>query len=240
MKYIATLLAAAALSATTSHAVTLSGTAARFIGDKDGVTIATTNTLAFLIVDTDGDGFGVLSQTINPFSFTAGTAAGVTNVIGGDRIIRAFGSGGNATTPVLNNILPSTNLATAGDLLGKNFAVLWFPGLTSSATELGGNQTFGFVRSSNWTLPAADSGLLTFGATPNTVGMNQDGDAANYDAPVANPSLPGAFYTFVDTNGPLTAGGIRGAATLTIVPEPSTAALGLLAGLGLVARRRRA
>ena len=229
------LLVAATMAASTSHAVTISGTAARFIGTSNGTTISTTGTLAFLISDIDGDGFGSLTQSINPFSFTADPATGT--LIGGDRIVRAFGSGGNATTPVLNSILATS---VPADVRNRPYALLWFPGLTTAATSLGAGQTFGFVRSSNWIMPSNDGDLLTFSVSgnPNTVGMNQDGDAANFDAPVATPETAGAYYTYVDTNG-AAAGGIRGAATLSIVPEPSTAALGLLAGLGLLVRRRR-
>lgn len=239
-KYIIALLGSAALLSTAS-AVTLSGTAARFIGTSTGGLVPT-NTLAFLLVDVGGNGFSCLTNnSLDAFaSFTAGVASSSTNFGGDDRIIRAFGSGGSASTPVLSNILPSTNLAAPGDLLGKKFALVWFEGLTSAATSIAAGTKYGFVTSSNWTLPASDAGGLTFGTTPNTVGMNQDTDVANFDTPVANPDLAGAFYTWVDTNG-AGAGGIRGAATLSIsaVPEPSTAAIGLLVGLGALVRRRR-
>lgn len=123
---------------------------------------------------------------------------------------------GTSTTTELV-VDPWTGSAAASPVVGK-VIYTWvfdtgFSGTFASATQYGlFNQTATFLQSD--------------GASPQNSSMSFTDAVATYTQ---------VQYGSVVDAAPLTAG----SAQFRLVPEPSTALLGLLAGLGLVARRRR-
>jgi hypothetical protein len=179
--------------------------------------------LGLIILDTTGDGIlGSTDLSITPV--TAGLDVG--SFFGGDLVVArvttasSFGNssiGGNWTW----------NLTTYPGSDSKRWAIVWFDTLTAANTgTAAGGTKYGIASATSWITPAVEPGAgttLTYatspaGSAPHQLALNDAGSVAG---------LPNNA-TFA-TNG----------TTFTVVPEPSTAVLGLLAGLGVMMRRRR-
>lgn len=228
MKLVYTTLLLSAFAA--QAAISISTTAVTNARNAAGTASVASGTLALLIVDTGNNGFfnfGSLANgsTLTASSFDPGlnsTAAGIDigSTFGGELVINRISTGTGSVAGLLTNF-------NATPYLNMNFAVVWFDGVTTSAT---GNVTagtnWGVVRGSDWTFPASDSGTFTHSGTSFA--------SASVYAQV-NANVPAAGTSnFRTTLGDAT----TGAASFQIVPETSTSLLGAIGALALLRRRR--
>jgi hypothetical protein len=223
-----------------STAATLSGTAATRAGTSTGSNIVA-DRLYVVVIDTNNTGFAA-------FTTPSGVIPGSSLALGA-----SFGDVGDV---VVNRLLSTGTLGSFGSILpgitltapqlNKPFGIFWFPTLaattpgdvTTAPVTIAAGTTYGFVTDSTWVTPSLDSSTKSFGTPDGDTVMNfvnMDQANAAFDPPTGTAS-----YTFIDSDPGDPNTGIKGAATLSVVPEPSTAVLGLLAGLGLIVRRRRA
>jgi hypothetical protein len=187
--------------------------------DSTGAVISSTNTLWALIQD-DGDGTlpgGLTSDsslvsgnTAAAFADFAGQAITVDSLLGGDRIFAV----GNFNDPdgYHNELLSDFDLTAASLTSGRIYGFYWFPGLTtgSSTVPTGAFQI---------------GGLNEITSFQGNIGMSIPSDGSNVATGLLSENL----------NGP---GGLTNSRyDAILVPEPSTALLGLL-GLALLRRRR--
>lgn len=179
-------------------------------------TAAPTSTLALLIADTGGDGFG---------SLQSGQFTSVNSVVGdsNDRIVAKFDLLSNGTPGYLG-VNPSglTYAAITGWAQGQNLRLVWLPTLTSSSSTIVDGSTYGSYTSatgldgsSPWVTPSGGS----------------TGSTTNYK-----------LYYF-NADGTVQSGsnsGASGLASFTVgaAPEPSRLMLTAL-GLGTFLMRRR-
>ena len=211
-------------------AITISGFGVTSVKGNDGVTNIQAGTLGLVIVDTLGDGFFNLG---NPGSNSALTSSNIPQFLpseanltkgstfGGETILNVLTSPGGGTFSGFCN-----NNSIAG-FEGRNFAVVWLSGILTAgapATAPDGT-TWGIIRGSDWTLPAADAG--TFTTSPTDTG----GATTYYQVNALTGGSPATAFRST-TNGTI------GGASFTIIPEPSTALLGAVGVLGLLRRRR--
>lgn len=191
--------------------------------DKAGAAVPD-GTLWALVVDTNSDGafpgaFGAnqsLGQIGANLAFTTGqqlTLGG--NLFGGDTIFALGGFNGTANGVTGLSISElSLNLGENGLTSGKAFAFYWFPGstYTSTGTNLVGSQVGGINAGAD---ANAQLGAMTIPA-----------DSAFYTTGAASTG---------------SAGGTLDASRFVaqpLIPEPSSALLGLVGALGLLRRRR--
>jgi len=200
-------------------AISISGTALSGIGAAN----APAGSLILFVVDTNGDGFfgnaalsGDLTAANNPGLTPAQAGLTLNSTFGGDLVVgrTAVSSAGS----LVGTLTDFDNLA--GTFQGKNFALIWLPGLTTSSTTLAGGQIFGITSGSDWTLPAANAGQTYSYAAASA-------DETTFFRPVVTAGVT-ANDRFTTSGG----------ATFTIIPEPSVALLGALGVLGLIRRRR--
>jgi len=229
MKNIKKTLLLLSLSAVSANAaVTLGGAAITNAKLSDGTTNISTGSLVLLIVDTGSNGFFNLgsptgnttfSSTSNPSltSLQANLSTGST--FGGEYILNRISSGSGSVSSILTNV----NISS---YLNKQFALVWFEGLTAAGSELtaAAGTKWGISRGSDWVFPSADSG--TFTSSSSDAGGASSFYQVNQLTPAANSA---AFRSVVGTTG---------SAAFTIVPEPSAALLGAIGALVLLRRRR--
>lgn len=193
-------------------AISINGVAVINAKDSYGISNVPVGSLGLLIVDVGGDGIaGVPSNFSGPLTFpvrgalnsldttTAGIDVGTT--FGGDLVIARMTSSTTGTSGLFTISL--SNLDVTG-MESRQFAVVWFDGLTSS--NVGGapfGSQFGLVHASNWVMPSTDTGLsYAFGST--------------YAVPnMAATSFPSGYYYTAS-------GGGNPAANVFIIPESST------------------
>ena len=151
------------LSLTTAHAV-VTVTSARVEGyqSASGDALTTAGVLGLFVVDAGGDGFnGILegSTISNDTVFADGNDV-ILNIVSS---IGASGFGDARISGVGTDTLEVTlqELVTTGD----QFAVYWFPTLTTSDSVFTAGDTYGVAREVNWVLPS--EGTST--PTPTTV-----------------------------------------------------------------------
>ena len=226
MKKVLLVVAATAVSA--NAAITIGGTAITNARNGAGSASVPSGSLALLIVDSANNGFfnlgsptngALLDSTLDPILTPLDASLAVGQTFGGELILARLSTGTGSVSGLLTDF-------TAAPYLNRQFAVVWFDGLTSAGGELSATAgtKWGVVRGSDWVFPPADVGTFTMSST------DASGDASFYqvnaNVPAANAA---AFRTVVGANG---------GAAFTIVPEPSTALLGALGALGLLRRRR--
>jgi hypothetical protein len=185
------------------------------------------NTTLVLVSDTNGfSNLNDLGVELNGINLTAGTTFG-----SGSRILQVIGASdlnsnefGYSTT--LSNLdLAANGLTGAAGTAGTDLALLWFPGLTGSASQnLTVGQSFGFYRSD--TIDAASYG----GSAPV--------DAISFNVPTDGFTYQLAAY---DTNlgGSIAPSSFNATGVVSGVPEPSRSVLTILGLAGLIIRRRR-
>lgn len=219
------------LTAALQAATSFSGSGV--VGAKlaSGLSNVPSGSLALLIVDIAGDGFlgmtGVtpgsfLSTTFDPklTSASAGLASGGS--FGGDRVATVTTTGASGS---IANLLPSQDITS---YLGKNFAVVWFDGVTTAgapANAVDGSK-YGIIRGNDWTFPIADvAGALTFNSSDN-------GGASTLWQANGNTGVG------LNTGGFATGTTTASATFVVGIPEPSSALLLGVGALGLLRRRR--
>jgi len=189
---IASVSALAAASAQASVTIAFNADSLR---TSDG-TPAPTDTLAMLVADADGLGFGALSAgSINQFD-TIGS---------GDVVVARFDFSTFATPGVIFEAPSGINLT--GFDTGDELAIVWFPGLTTADTAIAQGQSYGLLSSSAWTVPS-DGGTATgyqvistsnngfFGPTPETLNVTDVQSQAAFTAvpePRAYAAIAGAL-----------------------------------------------
>jgi hypothetical protein len=182
-----------------------------------GGAAAPTTTLALLIADTGGTGFG---------SIQSGQSTGLNSVVGDsdDRVVGRFDLSANGTPGYLGvNPGGFTYAGVTNWAQGQALRLVWLPTLTTSSSSIASGTSYGAYTSatgidggSPWTTPAG-------GAT---------GSTSNYK-----------LYMFT-SNGVIQTGSTAssaGLASLTVagaVPEPSRVMLAAM-GLGAFVLRRR-
>jgi hypothetical protein len=174
-------------------------------------TAAATSTLAFLVADTNSNGFGAVS-------LNASTSAGSFLNGSDDQILGRFDLSTFATAGVLSTSLTGITVAQ-----GTPLALYWFPTLTLASSTVTGGSTYGSYvggtavnGSSVWTAPANGTSLYKL--------FYYNADATTLNAGGANASNTG-----------------NASFTVAAVPEPSRVMLlGLGLGAFIVRRRRNA
>ncbi len=186
------------------------------VRDSGGSLVAI-DTLILLVVDRDGDGFGVPE---------ADASAVLNTYLVNDDFIAWRGdfSGGDAGV-FFDQI--NFNIGSFDIPLDAPFAVYWFPTLTLDATAIPAGTSFGYYTSTDATQFGSDSAWNT---------------GANNAANLTLRAYTAINTTILAPESPL-AGGLANTAlqaTFTTVPEPATGALlGLGTALWLCSRRRR-
>lgn len=215
-----TVLLALLLSAASANATITLQTFFGALHDASGAVVPE-GTLWALVVDNGAAGFAggfgansSLAQAGAAEVFAPGQSLSIGGLLGSDTIwamggVSADAGAAGSAAPVFTSMAYGTN----GLAAGLNYAIYWFPGVTYSGS---GSQTIG-------------SQVGGFHST-----------AGNTDLGVSGMTLPPDGNT--DTQGFVTvsAGGQIDDATVraVIIPEASTALLGLLGAIGLIRRRR--
>ena len=220
LSILSSLILGAAIASAAN--VVYNGTALKNLQGTPAGDITTAGKLGLLILDTTGDGIGgATNKTVLPTS--AGLDVGGT--FGGDLIIARLSSVyslGDAT--IGGNWTWNTTLYPGST--SKRWAIVWFENLTnagSTGTAPAGTK-YGIASGTNWVTPSSEPGsgtTLTYGAAGPLQITLTNGDSS--DGGTSNPT--NAQFA---TNG----------TSFTIVPEASSALLGLLGLAGLVRRRR--
>ena len=232
-KHLLTVASLALATSATAATVSYSGTA---LTNLQGTTAADVpaGRLGLLILDTGGDGIlGSIANTIAGMTVPTPSNAGLTigSTFGGDLVVNTFAS----TENLGNSRMAGTwawDLTAYPGSGGQRWAIVWFNNinLAGAPSTAPANSVFGIASATSWVTPLAEPAnnvTRTYNTNPaaatppnpHTIALQNGGTET-----VGNPSNA----TFA-TDG----------TTLTIVPEPSGAALGLLAGAGLLLRRRR-
>lgn len=186
-----------------------------------GGSIIPTNTTMILVSDTDGFSIPSLLDTeLSGLTLTAGSTFGsggkILNVLGATDL--SGGAFGYNASQVFD--LSALGLTGGVGTSGTDLAILWFPGLTGTASQtLANGQSYGFYRSDS--IDAGSGGSFSFNMAP---------DGSNHSIYALDTNLGGGIATS-NFNATGTVGGA--------VPEPSRSMLALLGLASLVVRRRR-
>lgn len=240
-----TVAALILLSGVSQAAVAISGSAGSSFKQTDGATNIPLGALFLTIVDTGTSGFlatastsalvpvaSALTSLSDPGLKVPDVSITLGGTFGGDTIL-GVGSVGNSGS--ISGLLSSTSIVGYEN---KSFALVWFEKSAATLTTEGlANQKYGIIRGADWTLPATDSGNFTMSATDANVATSFYSFSATISA--AQRGTTG-FFTGSGTAGDATADVRSTTFTIaTAIPEPSSAAVGMLVGLGMLVRRRR-
>ncbi|MFZ4766989.1 MAG: PEP-CTERM sorting domain-containing protein [Roseimicrobium sp.] len=219
MKY--SLFAAAALLVASQASATVNlqfqvGSLRNGAGD-----IVPLNTTVILVSDTNGfsapaDIAAELLGVTIATGQTVGSGGKILRVVGASDI-SGLGNVGYVDGSIFD--LTALGLTGAAGTAGTDLAIMWFPGLTGTASQvLAGGQAFGFYRTD--TVDTASGADISFNV----------------------PADPGAYTLASLDNTPNLLGGISPdafKAPYTVSPEPSRLMLVLLGVVGLITRRKR-
>jgi hypothetical protein len=194
---MAAMMAAALFAVTTQSQalVSLSTVSAANIFESDGVTLA--NGIATYLIDEDGDGFGDLTLPTTFVPDLDDSMIGKIEIIDG----------------IINGSLPDFALGSGIDI-GDDILLVFYPGLTMSATQPGYSQPFGTFRTdsipdfSDISFNVPSDGIYAL----NAFTIEMGGNLAN-DSMVANQ-------------------------VTQAIPEPSSIALVVLGLVGVIAGRK--
>lgn len=187
---------------------------------------APAGSLVLFIADTSGAGnLGFLNNSSLSGNLTALNDPGLAPIanitagqlFGGDTIVAR---GAVTTAGQISGAFSFENIAA---VQAKNFALVWFPTLTSTSTEVTGGTSYGIIRGSDWVLPTVNGG-----------------ESFSWSA-IASSFASDTVFARVTTNlttGTNQAFSTSGGATFAIVPETSTSLLGAIGALALLRRRR--
>lgn len=219
MKSLYTLLFGFLVINTAQAAITITGT----FGSGFGATNVPVNSLVLFIVDTGSNGFlgssfsGDLLAASDP-DLQVQSNISIGGTFGGDAVI------GRASVTTAGNIPGGFSLDNTATYQNKNFALVWFNGLTSAATSATASATYGILRGVDWVLPGSNEGAYTISSNF----ANYDPNADIY-ARVTVSSNVATNDVFATSSGPV----------FSIVPEPSTTLLGVIGALALLRRCRK-
>jgi MYXO-CTERM domain-containing protein len=233
-KTLALLTFSVALASASNAAVALSGTALKNVQGTNAVDLVA-GRLGLFIVDTAGDGFltgltgGTSPVSGNPFSSapynTAGSGLTINSTFGGDLVVARL-----TTAVSFGDTTMSGTLGSFTAYLNKNYAIVWFNTLTTAGvqTNAPAGEYFGIARGGDWTFPASDGGVFSFGTGVSN--LDQIG-LANGGSSSAATAASGQSVAYATAGTSLQF-------TPEPVPEPSAALLGALGALGFLRRRR--
>lgn len=202
---------------------------ADLLKDSAGVAIPT-NSLVFLVADTQNNGFGALTAGMS-------TSVGTTFAPGGDDYVLFRGDLSNfGEAGVLDTYLALSLAATPGWNMGDALALIWFKGgaggTTLATPTISEGTPYGFYTRANsvngsrpWFTPANATSNYILGF------YTQDGVELSPGAAAANPPAAGETDLL-----PAAAGETS---HLVVAPEPTTMVLGIAGVLVLASRRRR-
>lgn len=184
------------------------------------------NTLWALVVDADNDGDVLNTSQDSVFSsitanslFVINQAIDIGTVLGGDEV---FALGGmNGAAPGIDDRLVNGITIGGGIQTGRAYAFVWFPGVAFNGTS--GDFTLTSNSHNIGTQVGSYSSSVTDGVFDTGMFIPSDGNTVSAGA--------------LNSNG----GGTIANSSLTafdLIPEPSTALLGVLGGLLLLRRRR--
>jgi hypothetical protein len=196
LKMAAMMAAALFVVTTQSQAlVSLSTVSGGYIFESDGVTLA--NGIATYLIDKDGDGFGDLTL---PTTFIPDLD---DSMIGKIEIVDGF----------INGALPDFALGGGIDI-GDNILLVFYPGLTMSATQPGYSQPFGTFRTDS--IPAFSD--------------------INFKVP--SDGIYALNHYTLDAGGDLANNAMVANQVTQAIPEPSSIALVVLGLVGVIAGRK--
>jgi hypothetical protein len=219
-KSIITIIVASALISTLNAAISISGAFASGLSAN-----APVGSLVLLVVDTGNNGF------LNGSSFTGDLLAisdpklnpqldiNVNGTFGGDPIV------GRASVTTQGQLPSGFSFENTATFQNRNFALVWFNGLTTSASTAPANTTYGILRGVDWVLPAVNNGES----------FSTSATFANFD------NVVDVFARVTVASGAATNDvfATSAGAVFQIVPETSTTLLGALGALAMLRRRRR-
>lgn len=167
----------------------------------NGTTLVPTNTLAFVVIDKNGDG---IDAVVNP-ALTLGS------LIGADDYVAWKGSFANGDTGVFSDVV-TFSIGNANVPNNAAMAFVWFPGLTTSSSTLLTGQSYGVYTSASAT---------QFGSTSAwNVGAN---NAATYTLNVFTATNTGALGSPSPLAGGLSNTALSASKVVgSAIPEPST------------------
>lgn len=221
MKFLFTLLISLGLLNSAQAVITFNSPT---IGSGFGTGNIPLNSLVLFIVDTGSDGFlgasfsGDLLASADP-DLSVQSNINIGGTFGGDSIL------GRSSVTTAGTIPADFTLDNTVTYQSKNFAIVWFNGLTTSATSAGAGVTYGIFRGVDWVLPASNAGESF---STSATFANYDNVADVY-ARVTVSAGVATNDVFATSSGPI----------FSIVPEPSTTLLGAFGALALLRRRRK-
>jgi hypothetical protein len=131
------LLAVASASAT----VTISFNADSLL--TSGGAAEATTTLAFLVADAGGDGFGAINAgTINQYDIVGS----------GDVIVSRFDFSGLGTPGII--AAADSGIVLDGFTAGSQLAIVWMTGLTTGSASVANGQSYGLLTDASWVAPS--------------------------------------------------------------------------------------
>ncbi|MEO8615266.1 MAG: PEP-CTERM sorting domain-containing protein [Luteolibacter sp.] len=216
------LVSSLVASGLSQGAISFTGTAVTGLG---ALTVPA-GTLLLLVADTSGtapgDGFlngatlaGDLVKANDPQLLVANSSTTVGGTFGGDLILAKLGV---TTAGAINGGFTFDNAVASQN---RNFAILYFPSLTTSSASIPDGTAYGIVKGSDWVLTTDNTGQSTaFSTTDSTTSYFR----------VTVASGVATNDSFTTSSSP--------SFTIGTVPEPSAVLLGAIGALGLLRRRR--
>jgi hypothetical protein len=213
-------IAGAFLVSPAFSAISISGAFASGLGGS-----APSGSLVLFVVDTGNNGFlngsnliGDLLAASDP-KLNPQTNIDIGGTFGGDPIL------GRATVSTAGQLPSGFTIENTATFQNRNFALVWFNGLTSSATTAPANTTYGILRGLDWVMPSVNNGE-SFSTSATFINFDNVSDVFARVTVSSGTATNDVFAT-------------SGGAIFQIVPETSTTLLGALGALALMRRRRR-
>lgn len=212
MKIAISIICAAACLVTAANASVTVAFSVDLVRDSGGTAVSSAAGAAtgLLVVDTTGQGFGLLQ---NGQSITVGSFIGADSNL---KVVHRADFSTFATDGVWSQV--SNFDLTDGVSTNDEMAFIWLPTLASTTNIINASDPYGLANVSNWVVPS-------------------DGGTASPDYQIISNTNSGFFTTNANT---FQATDPQTFAIFSVVPEPSQyATLAALGALLMVARRRR-
>jgi hypothetical protein len=211
------LVAMLGLQAISYGAISISGISGSGFGAVD----VPVGALVLFLVDDSNNGFLGNNALTDPMLQGANASTTLGERFGGDMV---FGRASVTTAGQIpftltgfDQTFGTAPFATAG--AGRNFAIIWLQDNTSSTTGAASGD-YGIIRGLDWVIPSGDGNFTASATATSYAGATVFARVTNTSGVLANQALGTPSASFA------------------IVPEPSSALLGVLGALGFLRRRR--
>lgn len=156
-------------------------TSANVVGFQDASGDAlSAGVLALLVVDGGGDGFSAINET-STFAINDFFSDGNDEIV---NIVESLPPAGFAVNPFIQGVgtSPLTLNLDSNITTGDEYAVYWFPALTTSSTQFTAGDSYGITRGTDWIIPADNT------STVNPSSVTSAGPANFTVASIPEPS----------------------------------------------------